>query len=139
MRHVVLLGVLVGLCLAVAGCGATSRSGTLVGTLGVYGGEETAHWCGCFMEEGSVRLRDARGASLVLTVPKSGKFSAQVPAGRYTVEAGTRGGTDWPMGSCRMLLVADKFGGTPTSQKSQKYLTVRQSQTTRVVVGCVGE
>jgi hypothetical protein len=75
----------------------------------------------------------------VVTVPKSGKFSAQVPAGRYTVEAGTRGATDWPMGSCRMLLVAGKSGGTPMSQKSQTHVTVRQSQTTRVVVGCVGE
>ena len=120
-----------------AGCGAASRTGTLVGTLGVYGGAQTARSCGCFMEEGTVRLSDAHRA-LFVTVPKSGRFSAQVPAGRYTVEAGTRGGTDWPMGSCRMLLIADKPGGTPTSQKSQKYLTVRQSQTTHVVVGCVG-
>ena len=34
-----------------AGCGAAARTGTLVGTLGVYGGAETARSCGCFMEE----------------------------------------------------------------------------------------
>jgi hypothetical protein len=109
--------------------------GTLVGTLGVYGGMATAHSCGCVMEEGTVRLSQAHGAPIVVNVAKSGKFSVRVPVGRYTVQAGTHGATNWPMGSCRMLLVADKPGGTPTTQK---YLTVLQSETTHVVVGCQG-
>ena len=85
-----------------------------------------------------MRLSDAHRAPLVVTVPKlwnaPPKFRLAATRLRPAPVVGRLA-----YGSCRMLLIADKPGGTPTSQKSQTYLTVRQSQTTHVVVGCVGE
>jgi hypothetical protein len=115
---------------------AAQPTATLVGTLGVYGGVEAANnSCGCFMEPGTVKLSDGQTTSFVVSVGRSGQFSTHVPAGRYTVEAGTRGETHWPMGSCGLLLIADKPGARPTPHR---YLTIMPSQTTHVVIGCVG-
>jgi hypothetical protein len=115
---------------------SASSTGTLTGTLAVYGGPDTASSCGCHLEEGTVELHRASGTPIVLEVDKSGRFSAQVPAGQYSVAAGTHGATDWPMGSCRLLLIANKLGARP-SQHSD--VTIHRSQTTHVAVGCVGE
>ena len=138
MRRLAARGLVGALAFAVAGCGADSKqTGTLTGTLAVYGGLmhlTGSRSCGCDVEPGLVRLLDIRGAGFVVKVGKSGKFSAQVPAGRYRVEAGTSGPTHWPMGSCRLLLIADEPGRAPTPHR---YLTVRRSQTTHIAVGCV--
>lgn len=115
---------------------AAPSSGTLVGTFAMYGGVETTNGCGCHLEKGTIRLSVGHGMPLVIHVSKSGRFSAQVPAGRYRVEAGTGGATHWPMGSCRLLLIADQPDARPTPHQ---YLTVRQSRTTQVAVGCEGE
>jgi hypothetical protein len=138
MRRLALLSLVGALAFAPAGCGASSKpTGTLTGTLAVYGGLmhlTGSRSCGCEAEPGLVRLLGSRGTGVILKVGKSGKFSAQVHAGRYRVEAGTTGPTHWPMGTCRLLLIADEPGRAPTPHK---YLTVRRSQTTHVAVGCV--
>jgi hypothetical protein len=108
--------------------------GTLIGTLAVYGGSQTKRACGCEPVEGTVRLADGRHAPILLGVGTSGAFSAEVPPGRYTVTAGTHGATHWPMGSCRLLLIANKPGARPTQHR---YLTIRPSRATRVAVGCI--
>jgi hypothetical protein len=105
-------------------------TGTLTGTLAIYGGKETARPCGCTMQEGTVKLSRSHGTSLVVNVDRSGKFAVQVPAGRYTVEAGTQG---WPMGSCGLLRIA----GQPEARPQPEYLIIRQSRTTHVSVGCL--
>lgn len=110
-------------------------TGTLTGTLAVYGGAETSRSCGCHLEEGTVVLHRGSDAPVMLHVGKSGRFSAQIPPGRYSVEAGTRGQTHWPMGSCGLLQTADEPGATQTSRQR---LTVRQSRTTHVAIGCLG-
>jgi hypothetical protein len=109
-------------------------TGTLVGTLAVYGCARITNSCGSRMRAGTVQLSDGGGAPFVVNVGESGRFSAQVPAGRYTVRAGTHGTSGWPIGSCRLLLIADKPGANPTRHR---YLTLRQSQTTHVTIGCV--
>jgi hypothetical protein len=110
--------------------------GTLVGTLAVYGGALTTRSCGCHWEAGTVQLSDDQGAPLVMHVAKSGRFSAQVPPGQYVVKAAVGGAAGWPLGSCRLLLIADKPGARP---KQHRYLTVRPSQTTHAAIGCIGE
>jgi hypothetical protein len=115
---------------------STPPNGTLTGTLAVYGGTETTRSCGCHLEEGTVELHMGSDASVVVQVGKSGRFSARVPAGQYSVVAGTHGATDWPMGSCRLLLVANGPGARP-SQHSE--VTIHRSRTTHVAVGCAGE
>jgi hypothetical protein len=110
-------------------------TGTVVGTLGIYGGKFTTNSCGCVMAEGTLKLSDGHGTPLVVGVGKSGRFSTQVPVGRYSVEAGTHGATHWPMGSCGLLSTADESDATQTSHP---YLMVRQSRTTHVAIGCLG-
>jgi hypothetical protein len=111
-------------------------TGTLTGTLAVYGGTETTRSCGCHLEQGTVELHRGSGPPVVLKVGKSGRFSARVSAGQYSVVAGTHGATHWPMGSCWLLLIASEPGARPSQHSA---VTIRRSQTTHVAVGCVGE
>jgi hypothetical protein len=136
MGRSVLLGAVVAVAIGAAGCGGTTkqRTGTLAGTFGIYG-PGTVNACGCVLTGGTLRLLSSSHSPIVLNVSRSGKFSARVPIGRYRVEAGTHAAANWPMGSCHMLLVADKTG--TLSRFDQRSVTVRRSQTTEVAVGCV--
>jgi hypothetical protein len=131
--------------LFVTGCSTSHKSGlgpapvppstgTVMGTLAVYGGAMTTTSCGCRLEPGVVHLSEGReGEPIAFTVGKSGRFSTRLPAGRYSVEAGTVASLGWPVGSCRLLLIADSPGAAPTEHR---FLTVRQGYATHVAIGC---
>jgi hypothetical protein len=106
------------------------RTGTVTGTLAVYGGALTHSACGCHLEPGTVRLLGLRGLRIVVHVGRSGRVDATVPVGRYTVKAGMPG---WPVGTCQYLLTTNKAGMSTRSE----YVTVRPGQSTRVTVGCL--
>lgn len=106
------------------------RTGTVTGTLAVYGGAVTHSACGCRLEPGTVHLSSTQGTRIVVNVGRSGKVDATVPVGRYTLKAGTAG---WPVGTCRYLLTTNQAGMSTRSE----YVTVRPGQTTRVTVGCL--
>ena len=135
--------------LALAGCGGSARVlgtspttatklGTLAGTLGIYGGAETTHSCGCFKAGGRLRLTSPGGTSVYIRV-SAGKFSASVVPGNYRVSAAAtyvvvKGGkhspVDWSMGSCQMF--------TSTGTRPPTYIRLRPGTTTRIKVGCFG-
>jgi hypothetical protein len=106
------------------------RTGTIAGTLAVFGGALSQSACGCHREPGTVRLSGLRGTRIVVHVGRSGKVDATVPVGRYTVKAGMPG---WPVGTCQYLLTTNEAGMSTRSE----YVTVRPGQSTRVTVGCL--
>ncbi len=106
------------------------RTGTVTGTLAVYGGALSHSSCGCHLEPGTVRLSGLRGTRIVVHVGRSGKVDATVPVGRYTVKAGMPGR---PVGTCQYLLTTNKAGMSTRSE----YVTVRPGRSTRVTVGCL--
>lgn len=133
--------VVLGATLLICACGGSGTTridarpqGTLAGTLGVYGGLETAHLCGCFMEAGTLRLTTRSGRVRYVQVGKSGRFAAAVLTGDYRVVAGLKAPMHWPMGSCRLF--SPTSAGRRLAAKS--YIHVSASQVTRVHVGCIG-
>jgi hypothetical protein len=86
------------------------------------------------LAQATVRLLSRHHSSVVVSVGKSGTFSTRLPPGRYGLEAGTRGSTDWPMGSCQALFTADQPREPPPLRRS---LLIRPSRTTHVGVGCL--
>jgi hypothetical protein len=106
------------------------RTGSVTGTLAVYGGALTHNSCGCHLEPGTVYLSDARGTRIVVRVGRSGKIDRAVPVGRYTLKAGIPG---WPVGTCQYLLTTDEAG---TATRSA-YVIVRPGRATHVIVGCL--
>ncbi len=151
MRRSVLVVAAVSLVVVVAGCGGVGvraaaaagqrasklQLGTVVGTLGVWGGTLIFGHpaCGCHVEAGTVRLMGAGGRRIDMTAGKSGRFSARVPVGRYEVIAGLKPPMDWPMGSCIGL----RGAGAHTHFDGHNYfsyLIVRNGERLHVVVGC---
>jgi hypothetical protein len=119
MRCALLLGVVVAV--GGAGCGNAKQStagqtatlrgvasasrplGVVSGTLAIYGGVLETNRCRCVPEAGTVRFTGAQGQRIDVSVGKTGKFSARIPTGRYTVMAGLNRPMDWRMGSCVAL------------------------------------
>jgi hypothetical protein len=144
-RAASLLGVAAALLL-IAGCGTAGSSssrpaaikaasyGRLSGTLGIYGGEQSGHACGCFMEAGTLRLTDRTGNIRRVRVGASGHFDVRLPAGAYRVVGGVPA-MHWPVGSCH-LFSPHSDDRAPTAMNSVR---VSASRTTRAQVGCMGE
>jgi hypothetical protein len=109
--------------------------GSVIGTLGIFGGvqESGRKNKNGLPEAGTVRFEGARAKPVDVPVGKSGKFSLDLPAGRYTVVAGLKRPMDWPMGSCSTLFHSGHYDRTNHSF----YIVLGQGERLHVHVACV--
>jgi len=108
-------------------------TGLVEGTLAVYGGARESGGCHCSPQAGMIRLVGPHG-DIDVSVGKSGRFSARIPAGRYGVEAGLSSLSDWPMGTCLQVVGSDARHD-PHGQLS--YIVIGQGERVHVGVGCL--
>jgi hypothetical protein len=114
---------------------SVSSDGSVIGTLGIFGGvEETGRKnMNGLPEAGTVRFEGSRSKRVDVPVGKSGRFSLRLPAGRYTVLAGLSRPMDWPMGSCSELF----HSGHYDRRNHSFYIVVGRSERLHIHVACI--
>lgn len=118
--------------LLLAGC-ASGDSGTVIGTFQEEAGPASASGqaaAGPWPLSGVVRFTNASGQTVDVTVGASGKFSAQLAPGTYTVE-----GITSQMGS---VDPHSTISQPPCEMQNMASTQVRARQTDRIMLICYG-